>query len=99
MTTFENRQVCLLFIVILVIGFLGMATAHANTTGELNNSTLEELKVLENQFSYDLYGMSFQELTESLRVGSDPLVDQSQRIGNVELRIQNYLLLQNKGGN
>lgn len=86
MSYFSDSTVCMLFVLILVVGFfLGLATAHSS-----DPSVVGELHQLEDEFSHDTFNMSWDELSMLI----SPEGHYRQLV--VELRVQNYLQIQTR---
>ena len=85
-----NEKIILILIIILA----SITPIHAV---QWDADSLQELHELEDKMSREMYGMSFDELKAT---SNSPLTTSQlgiwyeQRINNVELAVQNYLMLQ-----
>lgn len=80
-------------ILILIILLASITPIHAV---ELDADNLQELHELEDKMSMEMYGMSFDELkaeTNGTFTTIQWKIWYEQRINNVELAVQNYLMI------
>ena len=85
-----NEKIILILLIILA----SITPIHAV---QWDADSLQELHELEDKMSREMYGMSFDELQAESNSSFTSIQDNNlyaQRINNIELAVQNYLMLQ-----